>query len=215
MNRRDFSTLLLASGTGASLFFANGAAAAQGVPVEGRDYTRIEPPQTPSVQGKIEVLEFFTYACPHCSAFEPIIAPWAKSLPADVVFRRVPVNFLFNVENFQRTYYALETTGLVDTMQAKVFAAVHVDKQRLDKPEDIAALIAKNGGDPAKFLAAFKSFSVATSVARAKKLQADYKIDAVPALTIQGRFLTSPSQAGGGPQSLAVADALIDRVRKG
>ena len=214
MNRRDFSSALLASGAGASFLFASCGVEAQ-TPVEGREYSLISPPQHPSTAGKVEVLEFFTYACPHCSAFEPIVGPWARSLPADVVFRRVPVNFLFNAENFARTYYALETVGLVDTMQPKVFAAVHVEKQRLDKPEDIAALVAKNGGDAAKFLAAFKSFSVATSLTRAKKLQADYKIEAVPALTIQGRWLTSPSQANGGPQSLAVADVLIDKARKG
>ena len=131
-----------------------------------------------------------------------------------MAFRRVPVNFLFNADNFQRTYYALETMGLVDQMQAKVLAAVHVERQRLDKPEDIAALVAKNGGDGAKFLAVFKSFSVATAATKASKLQADYKIEAVPALTIQGRYLTSPSQASGAPQSLAVADALIDKVRR-
>jgi thiol:disulfide interchange protein DsbA len=215
MNRRDFSSALLASGASASLLLAGtGARAQTPVPGEGREYSRIDPPQQPSNASKIEVLEFFTYACPHCAAFEPIIGPWARTLPADVAFRRVPVNFLFNAENFQRTYYSLETIGMVDAIQPKVFNAVHVDKLRLDKPEDIAALVAKNGGDPAKFLAAFKSFSVATSVARAKKMQSDYKIEAVPGLTIQGRYLTSPSQAGGGPQALAVADALIDMVRK-
>ena len=213
MNRRDFSSALLASGAGASLLLAAGAARAH-APVDGRDYTLIQPPQPPANAAKIEVLEFFTYACPHCNAFEPMVGPWARSLPADVAFRRVPVNFLFNADNFQRTYYALEAMGLVDQMQPKVFAAVHVERQRLDKPEDIAALVAKNGGDSAKFLAAFKSFSVATAVTRAKKLQADYKIEAVPALTIQGRYLTSPSQPNGAPQSLAVADALIDKVRR-
>jgi thiol:disulfide interchange protein DsbA len=213
MNRRDFSSALLLSGAGASLLLASGAARAQ-APVEGRDYSLIQPPQTPANPAKIEVYEFFTYACPHCNAFEPIVGPWARSLPADVAFRRVPVNFLFNADNFQRTYYALETMGLVDQMQAKVFAAVHVERQRLDKPEDIAALVAKNGGDGAKFLSVFKSFSVATAATKASKLQADYKIEAVPALTIQGRYLTSPSQASGAPQSLAVADALIDKVRR-
>ena len=213
MNRRDFSSALLASGAGASLLLAASAVRAQ-APVEGRDYSLIQPPQPPANAAKIEVLEFFTYACPHCNAFEPMVGPWARSLPADVAFRRVPVNFLFNADNFQRTYYALEAMGLVDQMQPKVFAAVHVERQRLDKPEDIAALVAKNGGDSAKFLAAFKSFSVATAVTKAKKLQADYKIEAVPALTIHGRYLTSPSQANGAPQSLAVADALIDKVRR-
>ena len=213
MNRRDFSSVLLAAGTGASTLFATGAARAQ-APVEGREYSLIQPPQPPANPAKIEVFEFFTYACPHCSAFEPVVGPWARSLPADVAFRRVPVSFLFNAENFQRTYYALESLGLVEQMQPKVFAAVHVERQRLDKPEDIAALVAKNGGDAAKFLAAFKSFSVATAVSKAKKLQADYKIESVPALTIQGRYLTSPSQANGAPQSLAVAEALIDKVRR-
>ena len=213
MNRRDFSSALLVSGAGASLLLATGAARAQ-APVEGREYNLIQPPQTPTNPAKIEVFEFFSYACPHCNAFEPVVGPWARSLPADVAFRRVPVSFLFNAENFQRTYYALETMGLVEQMQSKVYAAVHVERQRLDKPEDIAALVAKNGGDSAKFLAAFKSFSVATAATRASKLQSDYKIEAVPSLTIQGRYLTSPSQANGAPQALAVVDALIDKVRR-
>ena len=214
MNRRDFSSVLLASGAGASMLLAGAVQAQTQVPVEGREYARIDPPQPVSNPAKVEVLEFFTYACPHCAAFEPIVGPWSRSLPADVTFRRVPVNFLFNAENFARTYFSLETIGMVDAMQPKIFNAVHVDKQRLDKPEDVAALVAKNGGDAAKFLAAFKSFSVATSLARARKTQADYKVEAVPTLTIQGRYYTSPSQAGGAPQSLAVADALIDMARK-
>jgi len=213
MNRRDFSSTLLVSGAGASLLLASGATLAQ-APVEGRDYSLIQPPQPPANATKIEVLEFFSYACPHCSTFEPMVGPWSRSLPADVAFRRVPVSFLFNAENFQRTYFALESLGLVEQMQSKVFAAVHVERQRLDKPEDIAAFVTKNGGDGAKFLAAFKSFSVATAMSKAKKVQADYKIESVPALTIHGRYLTSPSQANGGPQSLAVADALIDKVRR-
>jgi thiol:disulfide interchange protein DsbA len=216
MNRRDFSSMLLASGTTAPLLLGGTSVWAQApAPVEGRDYSRVDPPQPAGPAGKVEVIEFFSYACPHCNAFEPVLSGWAHALPADVVFRRVPVPFLYNSENFQRTYYALETLHLVDAMQPKIFAALHVEKQRLDKPEDIAAVVGKNGGDAAKFLAAFKSFSVATSVARAKKMVADYKIDAVPTLAVQGRFLTSPAQANGEQQSLGVASALIDRARKG
>ncbi len=215
MNRRDFSTALLVSGTAAS-FLVAGAARAQGPePLEGRDFTKLDPPQPTAAKGKVEVLEFFSYACPHCNAFEPTLAAWVRTLPPDVVFRRVPVPFLYNAENFERTYYALETIGAVDAMQSKIFSAVHVDKQRLDKVEDIAAVVAKNGGDAAKFTAAFKSFSVATAVSRAKKMVADYKVDSVPTLIIQGRFSTSPAQAGGSPQALAVTDALIQRARKG
>jgi len=166
-------------------------------------------------QGKIEVLEFFSYACPHCNAFEPTLDAWVKKLPADVVFRRVPVPFLMNAETFQRTYYALESLGLVDTMHRKIFAAVHVDRLRLDSANDVAALVAKNGGDSAKFLDAMKSFGVANGVTRAKKMTADYKIDSVPSIAVQGRFITSPSQAGSAEKALQVADFLIQRARKG
>ncbi len=215
MNRRHFSSALLASGASASLLgLSLESRAAGAAPVEGTDFKKLEPSQPTSTPGKVEVLEFFSYACPHCNAFEPTIEGWARGLPADVVFKRVPVPFLYNADNFAHTYYALETMGLVDKMQMKIFSAVHVDHLRLDKPEDIAAVVGKNGGDAAKFLAAFKSFSVATAVAKSKKMSADYKIDGVPTLAVQGRFITSPELAHGAPESLAVADALIARSRK-
>ena len=213
MNRRLFSATS-ASLVASALLGPTGAAWSQGPgPVEGKDFTRLEPPQPVREAGKIEVLEFFSYACPHCSSFEPTLDAWARQLPADVVLRRVPVPFLMNAENFQRTYYALETLGLVPTVQQKVFRAIHIDRQRLEKPEAIAAFVGKNGGDEAKFLAAFKSFSVATSVNRAKKAVADYKVESVPMLVINGRYVTSPSMAGGAVQTLTVADQLIQRSR--
>ena len=113
------------------------------------------------------------------------------------------------------TYYALETIGAVQAMQLKIFRAIHIDHLRLDKPEDIAAFVGKNGVDADKFLAAFKSFSVATSVSRAKKMTADYKVESVPLLVVAGRYMTSPALANGATQSLAVVDALVQRTRKG
>jgi thiol:disulfide interchange protein DsbA len=213
MNRRHFSTTVLcASLAGASLVGTH--ALAQGAAVEGKDFTLVETPQPPGVApGKVEVLEFFSYACPHCSAFEPVIEAWEKQLPADVSFRRVPVPFLMNSDNFMHAYYALETIGAVQAMQLKIFRAIHIDRQRLEKGEDFAAFIAKNGGDPAKFLAAFKSFSVNTSVTRAKKQMVDFKVESVPTLIVQGRWMTSPSIAGSSERSLAAVDQLIPRAR--
>jgi len=215
MNRRRFSATLL-SAAATSALAASGPAFAQATPVEGKDFTRVETPQPPGVAaGKVEVLEFFSYACPHCSAFEPTLEAWEKQLPADVVLRRVPVAFLMNADNFMRTYYALETIGAVQAMQLKIFRGIHVERKHLEKGEDLAAFVGANGGDSAKFLAAFKSFSVNTSVARAKKLMADFKIDSVPALIVQGRWMTSPSQAGSAERALAVVDQLAQRVRSG
>lgn len=216
MNRRDFSASFLGTGLSAAAFFASPAARAQSraEPVEGREFIKLASPQ-PTPPGKIEVLEFFSYACPHCNDFEPTIEAWAKTLPADVVLRRVPVPFLMNYDNFMHTYYALESLGAVDAMQMKIFRAIHVDRLRLDKPEDIAAFVGKNGLDANKFLAAFKSFSVATAVSRAKKMTVDYKVESVPLLVVAGRYVTSPALANGSTQSLAVVDALLQRARKG
>lgn len=216
MNRRDFSAQLAVTGLGAaaaSLFVAAGPAAAQGMPVEGKQFTKVEPPVPPSVPGKVEVIEFFSYACPHCNAFEPVLEAWSQKLAADVAFSRVPVPFLMNFENLMRTYYALETMGQVGAMQRKVFAAIHVERNYLEKPADIAALMAKNGLDAAKFTSIFNSFSVASSVTRAKKLMAAYKVDSVPTIAVQGRWATSPASAGGLEQATAVTDYLIQRAR--
>ena len=212
MNRRQLSTLLLAGIAAASPVLP--AAAQAGGPVEGKDFTRVETPQPPAAPaGKVEVIEFFSYACPHCSSFEPTLEGWAKQLPADVSLRRVPVPFLMNADNFMKTYYALETIGAVQAVQLKIFRAIHIERQRLDTGENIAAFVGKNGVDAAKFLDAFKSFSVSTAVSRAKKMVADYKVESVPTLVVAGRWMTSPSQAGSAERALAVVDQLVQRTR--
>jgi len=216
MKRREFSASLLATGFASSALGLAGSASAQGgPPVEGQQYVKLGQPLPVPAGGKIEVLEFFWYACPHCNAFEPSLEAWAKNVPADVAFRRVPV--AFRPEPFvahQQIYYALEQLGVLPAMHRKVFAAIHVEQQRLDKLPDIAAFMGKNGVDAAKFTEAFNSFGVQTKARQAKQLSEAYRIDGVPALGIQGRFYTSVSLAGGPERALAVTDYLVDRVRK-
>jgi thiol:disulfide interchange protein DsbA len=214
MNRRQLSTALFLAAIAAGASPILPAAAQAAGPVEGKDFSRVETPQPPTAPaGKVEVLEFFSYACPHCSTFEPTLESWAKQLPADVSLRRVPVPFLMNADNFMKTYYALEALGAVQAVQLKIFRAIHVERQRLDTGENIAAFVGKNGVDAAKFLDAFKSFSVATAVTRAKKMVADYKVESVPTLVVAGRWMTSPSQAGSSERALAVVDQLVQRTR--
>ena len=214
MQRRQFSTSLLGA-SAAALGWA-GHARAQGGPVEGTHYVRLSQPVPAGPAGKIEVIEFFWYGCPHCNAFEPALDAWVKQLPADVAFHRVPV--AFSNEPFvahQRIFYALDSLGLVAAMHRKVFYAIHNERMRLDKPADIAAFMARNGIDAAKFADAYNSFSVQTKTRQAKALSEGYRIDGVPAIGIQGRYYTSPSLAGGPERALQVVDFLVDKVRKG
>jgi thiol:disulfide interchange protein DsbA len=165
--------------------------------------------------GKIDVIEFFWYGCPHCNAFEPMLDAWSKRLPADVGFRRVHVAFTAMHETHSKIYYALEVLGQVEAMHRKVFAAIHQQRMGLNNEAEIAGFMEKNGIDRAKFVDAYKSFGVATKVRQAKQLSDAYKIDGVPALGIHGRYYTSVSLAGGNDKALAVTDFLIQRSRKG
>jgi thiol:disulfide interchange protein DsbA len=210
MNRREF-----AAGAGAALLLGSGAPArAQGALVEGRDFTRVAQP-LPVPEGKVDVIEFFGYWCPHCNAFEPALDAWAKKLPpAQVSFRRLAVSFNAAHEPMQRLYFALEALGLVDTLHRKVFTAVHVQHQRFNSEAEISTWAQANGADAGKIVEAMKSFSVATKVRQARQLAEGFRIEGVPTLGIQGRYMTSPSIAGSQERALAVADALIAQSRK-
>ncbi len=215
MNRRDF-VLTVAAGAALANFPAIVLAqAAQGGFVEGRDYLKLDKP-LPVAPGKIEVVEFFGYWCPHCNAFEPTLEVWVRKLPADqVVFRRVPIAFGATQEPLQKLYFALESLGLVESLHRKVFAAIHVQKMPMNKEADIAAWAQANGADAAKILDAMKGFSVATKTRQARQLADGYAIDGVPTIGIQGRYRTAPSIAGSGERALAATDALIAQLRKG
>jgi thiol:disulfide interchange protein DsbA len=215
MNRREFSASLLAAGLG-NAALSSPAQAQANWPAEGVNYVRLSQPVPVPQNGKIEVIEFFWYGCPHCNAFEPTLDAWQKTLPADVAFRRVPV--AFSEEPFgahQRIFFALDAMGLVPTMHRKVFYAIHNERMRLAKPDEIQAFMAKNGVDGAKFMEAYNSFSVQTKAMQARQLAQAYKIDAVPAMGVAGRYYITGTMAGTNERMPAVVDALVAKIRKG
>ena len=219
MKRRDFSIQLAAGAGLTALGGLHPAAQAQGqAPVEGSQFIKLSQPLPASMlppAGKIDVSEFFWYECPHCNAFEPLLEAWAKTIPADVAFRRVPVGFTARHQVGQKMFYALEEMGAIPAVHRKVFAAIHGQGQRLTSESDAVALAAAVGVDKAKFAEAYKSFAVNTKCAKARQLSDAYKVDGVPLMGIHGRYFTSASLAGSHERALAVADYLIQRARKG
>jgi thiol:disulfide interchange protein DsbA len=214
MKRREFS-LATASAFAAGALAVPAAHAQGKKPEEGSDYIALDkrvPVEAP--QGKIEVVEFFWYSCPHCNAFEPRFEAWMKGVPKDVSVRRVPVAFRDDFVPQQRLFYALEALGKVDELQAKVFYAIHVERQPLTTQEPIANWVAKQGVDKAKFLELYNSFSVTTKARRAAQQQDAFKVQGVPVLGIDGRFYTDGSLAGNMDRALQVTDYLVAEARK-
>lgn len=210
MNRREFSTrataALAASGV-ALPAFAQGAA-----PKEGKNYIRLaKPAPTEAPSGKVEVVEFFWYNCPHCNEFEPTLEAWVKSAaaPKNMAFRRVPIAFNASFAPQQKLYYALEGLGKVDALHAKLFRAIHAEKQNLAKEDAIFAWIGKQPGmDLAKFKEMFNSFTVSNQVRKASQLQDAYGVEGVPSMGVAGQYYIDGTMAGSMNGMLKVVEAL-------
>lgn len=214
MRRRDATLALAAAGLAPATW-------AQGGPVEGRQYARLGQ-SLPGEPGKIEVIEFFFYRCPHCNAFDPLLEAWVQQLPADVSFRRVPVGGQKILQLHQRMFYALQAMGaLTPQVHSGIFNAIHRGGMDLDDEASIVKLVGTLGVDAARFKATFHAFAIDSKLAQGARLAELAGVEGVPALVIGGRYRTGPGQAGTpgqselvhGQQALAVADFLIKLSR--
>jgi thiol:disulfide interchange protein DsbA len=192
------------------------ASCVQAAPAEGTDYIELKPPQSVDSPGKIEVIEFFWYRCPHCYALEPDLEAWVKRLPRDVQFKRVPGILNEDWAIDARIFYTLEAIGEVDRVHRQLFDVIHQQggvRLRGDAyAKWIADWLAKQKVDMAKYDAAFRSFTVESKLRRAAQMASSYRLDGVPALSVQGRYLVLASTSQ--KAMLATADFLIGEARK-
>lgn len=177
--------------------------------MEGVHYVTIKPARpTSAPAGKIEVAEFFWYGCPHCFQFEPYIKGWLKKKSDKIVFKRIPAMSTPKWRNHARAYYAAEVLGILDKIHEPLFIALHVEKQPIFTEEEIIDFIENQGIDRKKFTDAYHSFAVSTKVQRSRQLTMAYKINGVPSIVVNGKFLTSASHTGSLEGLIALTDQL-------
>lgn len=214
LTRRAFHRYLLAGLAGIVLPVHSRVDRAASL-VEGRDYELILPPQPGESPGRIEVLEFFSYGCPHCKDFHPLVMAWAARLPRDVSFRRVPVTFgRATWTNLARLYYGLEATGDLARLDDAVFRAIHEERLNLFTPTAIMAWVKREGVDEKRFKAAFDSFAVSTRISRNEQMVRNYRVRSVPSLTVAGRYQVTGQAARTLADLLPIADGLIEMSRR-
>lgn len=180
---------------------------------EGIDYVTLAAPQPTSDPQKIEVVELFSYTCPHCFHFEPMLHEWVAAQPKDVVFVRIPAVFRPSWEPLARAYYTAEMLGVLDKIHLPLFKAIHEQKQNLESEDALAKFFVAQGVDEKQFRDTYKSFGVAAKINRAKQMQQRYGINGVPTLVINGKYRTSANEAGGHDGMLSVAGKLIAQER--
>ena len=197
---------------GALAWFAVTAAGAADL-VEGKDYVRLRNPQPVETGKKIEVIEFFSYGCPHCSDLEPILQAWIQKLPPDVQFRRVPVMFQQRWEALAKIYYTLDALGDETRLSPEVFKAVHVNGVPLYQDKAFFDWAASHGLDRTRVAEVYGSFAVSSKFNRAKALAQAYNIQSVPTIIVDGKFLTASDRVGTHAAMPPVLDALVAKAR--
>lgn len=202
-NRRHFVRTLLAA---VAVAFALPACAQSAGGV-----TQVSPAQPTDNPAKIEVIEFFSFGCPHCAEFNPALMSWKAKQPADVAFRKVPITFNRAAwVPLAKLYYTLEITGDLERLDGEVFKAVHVERVNLYEDKSVAEWVAKKGVDPKKFSDTFNSFGVMSKVKRGDQLAAAFRVQSVPSLGVEGKYWVSDkSQA----ELLSITDQLIAKSR--
>jgi protein dithiol oxidoreductase (disulfide-forming) len=181
--------------------------------VEGKEYSRLKVPHAVDSGKKIEVIEFFSYGCPHCNDLEPYLQNWMKTLPSDVQFRRVPVMFQDRWKLLARDYFTLEAMGEDVRLSPELFKAIHVSGLPLYEDKAFFDWAASKGLDRAKVVDTYNSFGIESKMKRATVLAQEYNVQAVPTLIVDGKFVTLSDRVGGHAGMPAALDALIAKAR--
>lgn len=197
----------------AGLLLLTGAFAADPAE-EGTDYARVSKPVQVETGRQIEVVEFFWYRCPHCNQLEPALEAWVRKLPPDVKFRPVPAVLNPSWLPAAKLHYALADMGALDKLHGKVFDAYHKDKLDLDDEDVLLGWIKKQGLDEARFKMAYNSFSTQTRAMKGTQAARNAGITGVPALMVDGKYITAVSMTFTEERLFEVLDQLVQRARK-
>ena len=188
--RRSLRFALVAASLVASTAFASPTN-----PQNGVEYTTLSSPQPVQAVGKkVEVIEFFAYHCPACYALEAGMVDWAKKNADKVNFRRIHLPFQGAADPEAHLFLTLEAMGKEAEMHPKILNAVHVQRVRLMKDDQIIDWVTKNGVDKAKFMETWNSFGVMTKLRRLGQTSASYQVSGTPTLIVDGKYQTSPGQ---------------------
>lgn len=179
---------------------------------EGDGYRTLNA-EPPTVEGPVEVLEFFWYGCGACYQFEPLVDAWKDDLPEGVTFSRVPAVLNANWRIHGQAFYTAEALGVIEQMHSRIFTAIHQERNFLQSQDDIRSLFVSNGVNAEDFDTAWTSFAVDSQLRRAERLARDYQIRATPSIVVAGHYVSDPRTAGGLRELLQLTDRLAEELQ--
>lgn len=181
---------------------------------EGVDYDKLDTPVRTSDAGKIEVLEFFWYGCPHCFEMESHLKEWLARIPDDVYFIRKPAVLNKSWEVHGRGYYVAQAQGILEESHGALFNAIHLDKKSIKTKEDLANFYKDFGLEPDKFLKLYNSFSVSSDVSESHAMARAFRILGVPTVIINGKYVTTGKKAKSYKRWMDIINYLVQLERQ-
>lgn len=189
-------------------------------------YENVTPPQPTANPAKIEVIEFFSYGCPHCYSFEPIVKAWLKSKPENVEFIRIPAVFQPHWPVYAKVFFTAEMLGVQDKINDDFFDLVQKKQEEINAKDsknfaeevnkfftedELAKFFTAHGAKETEFRDTFNSFMVDTKMRQAPDISGKYGIDSVPNIVVNGKYRVNSTLAGGQDKIMEVVNDLIKK----
>lgn len=186
---------------------------------EGKNYFLVEPPQATTTGDKVEVLEVFSYACPHCNEVAPMVADMKKRLPASAQFVMIPAQFGFEAwKTYARAFYTAQALGILDKSHEDMFRAIYVDKKLDSRSPTFASLAefySKYGVSVEDFTATSRSFAIETRLKRNEALISAFGTEGTPEFIVNGKYRVTGPSAGGYNNIEPLLNYLITKESEG
>lgn len=174
-------------------------------------YKSLSQPQPTADTSKVEVIEIFWYGCPHCHDFEPFLNEWLENKPDYVEFKRMPAIFRQSWLAHARAFYTAKELDVIDKIHSPLFEAIHTKQKRLDDEESLRKFFMRQGIDGERFAKTYNSQSVDSQIKRSLGMLRRYEVTGVPAVVINGKYLTSGPMAGSYEGMIEIMNQLIER----
>jgi len=172
-------------------------------------YENVAPVQPVELAGKVEVIEFFWYGCPHCFSFEPVLNEWVKKQSDQINFIRVPAVFSKRWGRHAKAYFTAQALGVSEQLHVDFFNAIQVKKQRLETEDQLVKFFVAHGVNEQDFRNAYHSFLVDAKMRQAQSMGPRYGVTSVPTIIVNGKYRSNASIAGGQSNLLGVMDQLV------
>ncbi|MEX0732514.1 MAG: thiol:disulfide interchange protein DsbA/DsbL [Aquisalimonadaceae bacterium] len=180
----------------------------------GVHYRVLDKPQRTQTEDRIEVREFFSYACPHCYSFFPHVRDMENRMGDDVEIVHNPVIFNQNWVPLARAYMTADALGVVDQVHGAIFVAYHDERKRLGTEDEFAALFAAQGVDEKAFREAWNSFAVDTGMRRADRAARDFGVASTPTMAVNGKYVIDVRTSGGQENMIRIIEHLVEKERQ-